>query len=169
MRIDAGLAGAGEIGKYRRHQNDSCQRRSLRAAHGAQRAASIGRGPEEKRCGSGKAEARNAGGADGAAPEGSGKQAFLRDVLEAFDFQLIGEEVVGGRRAYVLHATPHPGYHAHGKFGRCSPRWKASLVDTQDFGWIKVDGEVTQPFSMGLFVARVQRGSHIILEQNMCR
>jgi len=38
-------------------------------------------------------------------------------------------------------------------------------VDTQDFGWIKVDGEVTQPFSMGLFVARVQRGSHIILEQ----
>ena len=26
--------------------------------------------------------------------------------------------------------------------------------------------EVAQPFSMGLFVARVQRGSHIILEQS---
>ena len=38
-------------------------------------------------------------------------------------------------------------------------------VDKQDFGWIKVDGQVTQSFSMGLFVARVQRGSHIILEQ----
>jgi hypothetical protein len=35
----------------------------------------------------------------------------------------------------------------------------------QDFGWIKVDGEVTQSFSMGLFVARVERGSHMILEQ----
>ena len=32
-------------------------------------------------------------------------------------------------------------------------------------GWVKVDGEVTQSFSMGLFVARVQRGSHILLEQ----
>ena len=38
-------------------------------------------------------------------------------------------------------------------------------VDKQDFGWIKVDGVVTQSFSMGLFVARVERGSHIILEQ----
>src|SRR5260370_20903970 len=38
-------------------------------------------------------------------------------------------------------------------------------VKKQDLGWIKVDGEVTQSFSMGLFVARVQRGSHIILEQ----
>jgi hypothetical protein len=40
-------------------------------------------------------------------------------------------------------------------------------VDKKDFGWIRVDGQVTQSFSMGLFVARVQRGSHIILEQ-MC-
>jgi hypothetical protein len=38
-------------------------------------------------------------------------------------------------------------------------------VDKQDFGWIKIDGKVTQSFSMGLFAARVERGSHIILEQ----
>jgi hypothetical protein len=38
-------------------------------------------------------------------------------------------------------------------------------VDKQDFGWIKVDGQVTQSFSMGLILARVERGSHIILEQ----
>jgi len=40
-----------------------------------------------------------------------------------------------------------------------------SKVDKSDFGWIKVEGQVTQSSSMGLFVARVQRGSHIILEQ----
>jgi hypothetical protein len=38
-------------------------------------------------------------------------------------------------------------------------------VDKQDLGWIKVDGEVIQPFSMGLFLARVLRGSHITMEQ----
>jgi hypothetical protein len=38
-------------------------------------------------------------------------------------------------------------------------------IDKSDFGWVKVEGQVTQSFSMGLFVARVQRGSHIILEQ----
>jgi hypothetical protein len=93
-------------------------------------------------------------------------RSFLRDVLEAFDFHLIGEEVIDGRPAYVLQATPHPGYHAHGKYGKMFSKVEGKLwVDKQDFGWIKVDGQVTQSFSMGLFVARVQRGSHIILEE----
>jgi hypothetical protein len=93
-------------------------------------------------------------------------RSFLRDILEAFDFRLIGEEEVDGRQAYVLQATPHPGYQAHGKFGKMFSKVEGKLwVDKRDFGWIKVDGQVTQSFSMGLFVARVQRGSHIILEQ----
>jgi hypothetical protein len=93
-------------------------------------------------------------------------RSFLRDLLEAFDFELVGEEIVGGRPSYVLHATPHAGYHAHGKFGKMFSKVEGKLwVDKQDFGWTKVDGEVTQSFSMGIFVARVLRGSHIILEQ----
>jgi len=93
-------------------------------------------------------------------------RSFLRDLLEAFDFHLIGEEIIAGRPTYVLGATPHPGYHSNGKYGRLFARVKGTLwVDEQDFGWVKVDGEVTQAFSMGLFLARVQRGSHIVLEQ----
>ena len=93
-------------------------------------------------------------------------RAFLRDVLEAFDFRLVGEEIVAGRPAYVLQATPHPGYHAHGKYAKMFSRVEGKLwVDKQDFGWIKVDGQVTQSFSMGLILARVERGSHIIMEQ----
>jgi hypothetical protein len=93
-------------------------------------------------------------------------RSFLRDLLEAFDFHLIGEEIVEGRPAYVLEATPHPGYHANGKYEKLFSRVQGKLwVDQQDFGWVRVDGEVTQSFAMGLFVARVQRGSHIILEQ----
>jgi hypothetical protein len=93
-------------------------------------------------------------------------RSFLLDLLEAFDFHLIGEEVIDGRLAYVFKATPHPGYRAHGKYGKLFSRVEGRLwIDKKDFGWVKVDGEVTQSFSMGLFVARVQRGSHIILEQ----
>jgi len=93
-------------------------------------------------------------------------RAFLRDVVEAFDFRLVGEEIVGGRPAYVLHATPHPGYHARGKYAKMFSKVEGKLwVDKQDFGWIKVDGQVTQTFSIGLILARVERGSHIMLEQ----
>jgi hypothetical protein len=91
---------------------------------------------------------------------------LVREVPKAFDFQLVGEEVVRGRPAYVLHATPRPGYHAQGKYGKMFSKVAGKLwVDKQDLGWIKVDGEVIQPFSMGLFLARVLRGSHITMEQ----
>jgi hypothetical protein len=93
-------------------------------------------------------------------------RAFLEDVLEAFDFRLIGEETLDGRPAYVLQATPHPGYRAHGKYAKVFSRVEGKLwVDKQDFGWIKVDGQVTQSFSLGLILARVERGSHITMEQ----
>ena len=93
-------------------------------------------------------------------------RSFLHVLLDAFDFRLVGEEIVDGRPTYMLEATPHPGYHASGKYGKLLARVQGKLwVDKQDFGWVKVDGEVTQSFSMGLFVARVQRGSHILLEQ----
>jgi len=46
MRIDADIAGSGEIGKCRRHQNDSSHCAPLRAAH-RHNGSSIGRGKEE--------------------------------------------------------------------------------------------------------------------------
>jgi len=94
-------------------------------------------------------------------------RSFLAEMLEAFDFQLSGEDITDGRSAYVLLATPHPGYRAKGKYGKMLSKVEGKLwVDKQDFGWIKVDGRVTQSFSIGLFAARVQRGSHILLQQN---
>jgi hypothetical protein len=61
-------------------------------------------------------------------------RSYLRDLLEAFDFQLIGEDNMGGRPAYVLQATPHPGYHAHARYGKLFSRVQGKLwVDKQDF------------------------------------
>ncbi len=66
----------------------------------------------------------------------------------------------------MLQAIPHPGYSAGGKYGDMFSRVKGKLwVDKEDFGWIKADGQVIQPFSIGLFLARVLPGSHITMEQ----
>jgi hypothetical protein len=91
---------------------------------------------------------------------------LVREIPKAFDFQLVGEEAVNGRPAYVLQATPHPGYRAQGTYGKMFSKLEGKLwVDKQDLGWIKADGQVIQPFSIGLFLARVLRGSHITMEQ----
>jgi hypothetical protein len=94
-----------------------------------------------------------------------GDTSLVREVPKAFDFQLVGEEVVNGRPAYVLQATPHPGYHGQGKYSKMFSRVEGKLwVDKQDLGWIKVDGQVIQPFSMALFLLRLLRGSQIKME-----
>lgn len=93
-------------------------------------------------------------------------RSFIREVPDGFDFQLIGEEVINRRPVYVLRATPRAGYRARGKYGKLMSKVEGKLwVDKQDFGWVKVEGDVTQGFSMGLFLARVLRGSHITMEQ----
>src|SRR5438105_662141 len=89
---------------------------------------------------------------------------LVREVPKAFDFQLVGEEVVRGRPAYVLQATPRPGYCPQGKYGKMFAKVEGKLwVDNQDLGWIKVDGQVIQPLSMGLFLVRLLRGSRITM------
>jgi len=91
---------------------------------------------------------------------------IVREVPMAFDFQMVGEEAVNGRPAYVLQATPHPGYHAQGKYSSMFSKVAGKLwVDKQDLGWIKVEGQVIHPFSMGLFLVRMLRGSQIKMEQ----
>jgi len=92
--------------------------------------------------------------------------AVMRDVLQAFDYRLIGTEPLNGRPAYVLQATPRPGYHAESKYGKMIAKVEGKIwVDQQDLVWVKVEGSVMQPFSMGLFLARVLRGAQITMEQ----
>ncbi len=91
---------------------------------------------------------------------------LIHDVLQAFDYRLIGTEQVNGRCAYVLQASPRPGYRAESKYGKMIAKVEGKIwVDQQDLVWVKVDGQVIQPFAMGLFLARVLRGSHITMEQ----
>ena len=93
-------------------------------------------------------------------------RSLIRELPAAFDFRVIGDDVVNGRPAYVLQATPRPGYQPRGKYGRIFSKVEGKLwVDKQDLGWVKIEGQVIQPFSLGVFLARVQRGSQIAMEQ----
>jgi len=94
-------------------------------------------------------------------------RSLLWDVPNAFDFQLLGEEVVNGRPAYVLQGTPRPGYQGHSKYAKILSKVEGKFwVDKQDFGCIRADGHVIETISFGWFLARVQKGSHLMMEQS---
>jgi hypothetical protein len=91
---------------------------------------------------------------------------LVQELPKAFDFQLVGQEVVNERAAYVLQATPHAGYQAQGRYGKLLSKVEGKLwIDMHDLVWIKVDGQVVQPFSIGVFLVRLLRGSQITVEQ----
>ena len=93
-------------------------------------------------------------------------RAFLRDVANAYDFQIVGNEAVDGRDAWVLQATPRKDFHPTQPHADILPKLKGKIwIDKQEYYWVKAEAESTDTISFGLFLARVHKGSHFSFEQ----
>ncbi len=91
---------------------------------------------------------------------------LVRELPKAFAFRVVGEESVGGAASWVLDATPRPGYQPRDSRTRVLPKVKGRLwISQQDYAWVKVDAEVIDTISIGLFLARIGKGSHLEFEQ----
>jgi len=92
------------------------------------------------------------------------RQTF-REVLQAFDFQLLGEDRIGSRAMYVIGATPHPGYEPRLRVARFFPKVKGKLwIDQQDYQWVRAEAESIDTISIAGFILRVAKGAHLTIE-----
>jgi|SRR5579871_1031574 len=92
--------------------------------------------------------------------------ALLKQMIEAFDFHLTGEETVGGRRCFVLEGLPKPGYQPTSRETKVLLGMRGKMwIDEQQYQWVKVEAEVFRPVAFGLFIAHVQPGTQFTLEQ----
>jgi hypothetical protein len=91
----------------------------------------------------------------------------LKEVLEAFDFSLAGEQKLDGRDVWVIDARPHPGYKGKGTTARALfPKVKARFwVDKAEYAWVRLEAETTDTVTLGLFLVRVAKGSKVVMEQ----
>lgn len=91
---------------------------------------------------------------------------FVRDVADAYNFQLIGTETESGREVWVIDAEPRPGFVPHAKGGKYLPKFRGRLwIDKTDLQLAKLDVECLDTVSWGLFLARFHKGSRFVLEQ----
>jgi len=91
---------------------------------------------------------------------------FVREVADAYQFHLRGMEDVNGRPSYVIDANPLPGYKPRLKDAKILPKVRIRLwIDKVEQQWVKIDIECIDTFSIGLFLARVNKGSTIHVEQ----
>jgi hypothetical protein len=89
-----------------------------------------------------------------------------RELPEAFEFRLAGEEVRDGRGLYVIEATPRRGYQPQSRTAKVLAHLQAKLwVDKQDYHLVKAEVEAVTTISVGLFLVRLAKGSRAAFEQ----
>ncbi len=90
----------------------------------------------------------------------------LSELPDAFDFRVVGEQSLNGGQAYVIDATPKPGFRPKTSAGAILPKMKARFwISKTDGDWIKMDAETLAPVSFAAFLLRIAKGAHIVLEQ----
>lgn len=93
-------------------------------------------------------------------------RAFLKDVPNAYDFRVLGEDSIDGRPAWVIGLQPRSGFvpttmrasmlaHIHGKL------W----IDKEEVQWARAEAHVTDIISIGWILARIAQGAEFTVEQ----
>jgi hypothetical protein len=91
---------------------------------------------------------------------------FVLEVADAYDFKLVGTELVGGREAWVIDGEPRPGFVPHMKQSKFLAKFRGRVwIDKSDFQLARMDVECLDTISWGLFLARIHKGSRVMLEQ----
>jgi hypothetical protein len=92
--------------------------------------------------------------------------AMLMGMVDAFDFQLAGEENVNGHDCWVMDARPKRGYQPKDHETKVLSGMSGRLwIDKSQDQWVRVKAEVFKPVSFFGFVAKVGPGTRFLLEQ----
>ncbi len=91
---------------------------------------------------------------------------FRDQISQAFDFKLIGEEMVSGRLCYRIHGDPKPGFKAKGEAKFLAKMRGDVWIDKSDFHWAKVDLETVDTITGMVGLVRLARGSTIAVRRS---
>lgn len=90
---------------------------------------------------------------------------FVREVADAYNFTLVGIERLDSRDNYVIDGEPKPGYKPIHKEANILPKMRFRVwIDKDDTQMKKIDVQIIDTISFGLFLARLHKGSRVIVE-----
>jgi hypothetical protein len=95
------------------------------------------------------------------------RRAPVKELPDAFDFRMAGEEILDGRPVYVVDATPHPGYKPKQSLTAFLPKVKARFwIEKTGTHWIKIEMETLDTISFGGILLRLGKGGRLVIEQS---
>jgi hypothetical protein len=90
---------------------------------------------------------------------------FVLEIADAFTFRLVGSEVLDGRDAWVLEGEPRPGYEPKRRDARILSKFKGRVwIDKAEAQWVKLDITAIDTISVGFVLARIHKGTRVLIE-----
>jgi hypothetical protein len=90
---------------------------------------------------------------------------FVLEIADAFSFRLVGSERIDGRDAWVFDGEPRPDYQPKRREAKMLSKFRGRVwIDKFDMQWVKLDMTAIDTLSIGLFLARVHKGTHLIMD-----
>jgi hypothetical protein len=94
------------------------------------------------------------------------ERAFVKEVPDAYNFKLVGEETIEGRPVWVIEMTPRPGFTPVSPHAAMLQHIEGKLwIDKEDVRWAKAEAHVIDTISIGWILARIGPGAHFTVEQ----
>jgi hypothetical protein len=93
-------------------------------------------------------------------------RAFVRDIISAYDFRIVGEDQVDGHDVYVVQANPRKDFHPTQPHADILSKLRGKIwIDKKDYGWVKLEAETLDTISLWLFLLRIHKGTQMKLDQ----
>jgi hypothetical protein len=94
------------------------------------------------------------------------ERAFLLEIPDAFDLVLEASLKVDGQDVWVVSGTPKPGYRAKSREGAALLKIRGKMwIEKTGYQWVRLEAQTTATISYGLFLARLNPGAKLELEQ----
>ena len=91
---------------------------------------------------------------------------FVLEIADAFNFRLVGSEVLDGRATWEIDAEPRPEYQPKERGTKLLSKFKGRVwIDKAEGQWVKFDITAIDTVAVGWFVVRIRKGAHIVAEQ----
>ena len=94
------------------------------------------------------------------------ERAFVRDIINAYDFRIVGDDQVDGHDTYVVEAIPRKDFRPTQPHADILPKLRGKIwISKKDYGCVKLEAETLDTISWGLFLLRIHKGTVFRLEQ----
>ena len=94
-------------------------------------------------------------------------ETLLHEMLNAFEFKLVGLSHIWFTPVYVVELTPRPGYEPPNPRAKALTKMHGRLwIHRRTFQWLRAEAEVMEPVTFYAFLGRLDPGTRIEFEQS---